>query len=137
VSGYRILLIDKDPLTTEYLTQKFSEEDFHSPEGIDIISLSSKGGVEISSLFANIVNFINRSVSLEGLSKSEVEQELDLVIPLAVPYMGRDFSLANNLNVPIGDKFPQDAVTIFLRKDGEEITRIIEANSIKKFDDFF
>ena len=80
---------------------------------------------------------INRAVSLEGLSKSEVEKELDLMIPLAVPYMGRDFTLANNLNQPIGDKFPQDAVTISLRQAGEDITRRIEENSSKDYFDLF
>lgn len=69
---------------------------------------------------------INRSVSLEGLAKSEVEEIMGLVIPLAVPYMGRDFSLANNQSKPIADKFPQDAVTISLRQAGDDIIRRID-----------
>jgi MinD-like ATPase involved in chromosome partitioning or flagellar assembly/DNA-binding NarL/FixJ family response regulator len=78
---------------------------------------------------------INRSVSLEGLAKSEVEEIMGLVIPLAVPYMGRDFSLANKLNQPIADKFPQDAVTISLRQAGDDIIRRID--EVTKITDYF
>lgn len=71
---------------------------------------------------------INRAVSLEGLNKSEVEEILGTVIQLAVPYMGRNFTLANNLNEPLSDKFPQDAVTLSLRQASEEIVQKIETN---------
>lgn len=78
---------------------------------------------------------INRSVGLEGLAKSQVEEEMGVVIPLALPYMGSNFTLANNLNQPISDKFPQDAVTISLRQAGDDIIRRIE--EVKKMPDFF
>ena len=78
---------------------------------------------------------INRTVSLEGLAKSEVEEQMGLVIPLAVPYMGRNFTLANNLNQPISEKFPQDAVTISLRQVGEDLIRRI--NQDTKVPDYF
>jgi MinD-like ATPase involved in chromosome partitioning or flagellar assembly len=74
---------------------------------------------------------INRAVSLEGLNKSEVEEILDTTIQLAVPYMGRNFTLANNLNQPIADKFPQDAVTISLRQASDEMLRRIEKRDQK------
>jgi MinD-like ATPase involved in chromosome partitioning or flagellar assembly/DNA-binding NarL/FixJ family response regulator len=64
---------------------------------------------------------INRAVDLEGLNKSEVEKLLGARIPLALPHMGRDFSLANNLNQPVSMKFPQDAVTFSLVQAAEEI----------------
>ena len=74
---------------------------------------------------------INRAVSLEGLNKSEVEEILDTTIQLAVPYMGRNFTLANNLNQPIAEKFPQDAVTISLRQASDEMLRRIEKRDQK------
>jgi MinD-like ATPase involved in chromosome partitioning or flagellar assembly/CheY-like chemotaxis protein len=64
---------------------------------------------------------INRAVGLEGLTKSEVDEQLGIRIPLALPHMGRDFSLANNLNLPVSIKFPQDAVTFSLVQAAEEI----------------
>ena len=72
---------------------------------------------------------INRAVSLEGMNKSEVEEILDTTIQLAIPYMGRNFTLANNLNEPISDKFPQDAVTISLRQASEEMILRIDARN--------
>ena len=74
---------------------------------------------------------INRAVGLEGLPKSEVEEILGTTIQLAVPYMGNDFTLANNLNQPIADKFPQDAVTISLRQASDEMFRKIELRTQK------
>jgi MinD-like ATPase involved in chromosome partitioning or flagellar assembly len=78
---------------------------------------------------------INRSVSLEGLTKSEVEEILGTTIQLAVPFMGRNFTLANNLNEPISTKFPQDAVTISLRQASDEMFQKIENRT--KTPDFF
>jgi hypothetical protein len=78
---------------------------------------------------------INRSVSLEGLTKTEVEEILGTTIQLAVPYMGRSFTLSNNLNQPIAEKFPMDAVTISLRQANDEMFRKIESR--RKSQDFF
>jgi MinD-like ATPase involved in chromosome partitioning or flagellar assembly/CheY-like chemotaxis protein len=64
---------------------------------------------------------INRAVGLEGLTKVEVEEQLGTKIQLALPYMGRDFALANNLNQPVSLKFPQDAVSFSLIQAAEEI----------------
>jgi hypothetical protein len=49
--------------------------------------------------------------------------------------MGRNFTLSNNLNVPIAEKFPQDAVTISLRQASDEMFRKIESQN--KTLDFF
>ena len=78
---------------------------------------------------------INRTVSLEGMTKSEVEEILGATIQLAVPYMGRNFTLSNNLNQPIAEKFPQDAVSISLRQASDEMFRRIESRT--KSMDFF
>jgi MinD-like ATPase involved in chromosome partitioning or flagellar assembly len=64
---------------------------------------------------------INRAVGLEGFSKSEVEEQLGLVITNAIPFMGREFTLANNLHQPILHKFPDDAATIAMRQAVREI----------------
>lgn len=69
---------------------------------------------------------INRAVGLEGLAKSQVEEILGTVIQLAIPYMGGNFTLANNLHQPVVDKFPQDSVSISLRQASDEISRRIQ-----------
>lgn len=69
---------------------------------------------------------INRAVGLEGLAKSQVEEILGTMIQLAIPYMGSNFTLANNLNQPVVDKFPEDSVSISLRQVSDEITHRIQ-----------
>jgi MinD-like ATPase involved in chromosome partitioning or flagellar assembly/DNA-binding NarL/FixJ family response regulator len=69
---------------------------------------------------------INRAVGLEGLKKTEVEEQIGTKIQLALPYMGRDFALANNLNQPVSLKFPQDAVSFSLVQAAEEIEERIK-----------
>ena len=64
---------------------------------------------------------VNRVVGMDSLTKSEVEEDLDYRIPLAIPHMGGDFSLANSLNQPVSMKFPQDAVTYSLMQAAKEI----------------
>lgn len=58
---------------------------------------------------------LNRAVGLEGLSRPEMERELGFAIPLLVPHMGGQFSLANNQHQPLGRKFPNDTVTYTLQ----------------------
>ena len=74
---------------------------------------------------------INRSISLEGYTKPEVEEDFGFHIPLAIPYMGRNFTLSNNQNVPIISKFPEDAVTISVTQATREIVKRAEEISIK------
>lgn len=69
---------------------------------------------------------INRAVGLEGLSKSEVEEQLGVVISNAIPHMGRNLTLANNQHVPILHKFPEDAVIIAMRQAVREIQERLE-----------
>lgn len=65
---------------------------------------------------------INRAVGLEGLTKSEIEDILDMNITGSIPYMGHNFSLANNLHLPIYYKFPEEVATLSLRQAAQEIT---------------
>lgn len=69
---------------------------------------------------------INRAVGLEGFSKSEVEETLGVTINNTIPYMERNFTLANNQHQPILHKYPDDAVTISMRQAVREITERIE-----------
>jgi MinD-like ATPase involved in chromosome partitioning or flagellar assembly/CheY-like chemotaxis protein len=69
---------------------------------------------------------INRAVGLEGFSKSEVEEQFGMVIPNAIPYMGRNFTIANNQHLPILHKFPDDTVTIAMRQAVQDIQERLE-----------
>jgi pilus assembly protein CpaE len=68
-------------------------------------------GIESKRVFA----VLNRAVGLEGLTKAEAEEIIGLPIQTAIPYMGSNFALANNLNQPIITKYPEDTPTIVLK----------------------
>jgi MinD-like ATPase involved in chromosome partitioning or flagellar assembly/ActR/RegA family two-component response regulator len=63
----------------------------------------------------NIYAILNRAVGLEGLTKAEAEKIIGLPIKTAIPYMGGNFALANNLNQPIILKYPEDTASIVFR----------------------
>jgi pilus assembly protein CpaE len=69
-------------------------------------------GIESQNIFA----ILNRAVGLEGLTKAEAEKIIDLPIKTALPYMGSNFALANNLNQPIIIKYPRDTAAIVFKE---------------------
>ena len=63
----------------------------------------------------------NRAVGLEGLTKPELEKMLGLTIQLTMPYMGGNFTLANNRHEPIVTKFPGDSTAFNLQQAANQI----------------
>lgn len=74
-------------------------------------------GVESKNVFA----ILNRAVGLEGLTKTEAEEIIGLPIQAVIPYMGSNFTLANNLNQPIITKYPEDTTSIILKDTADKI----------------
>ena len=72
----------------------------------------------------NIYAILNRAVGLEGLTKVQAEQILGLTIKTAIPYMGSNFALANNLHQPITTKYPTDTASIILKETAENMVRL-------------
>ena len=81
--------------------------------------LRSKG-VLASSIYA----ILNRAVGLEGLTKTEAEKVIGIEIKTAMPYLGSDFSLANNLHQPIASKFPQATASIVLEEASRQMVNM-------------
>ena len=77
-------------------------------------------GVESRKIFA----ILNRAVGLEGLTKSEAEAIIGLDIKKAMPYMGSNFALANNLNQPITIKYPTDTASIILKETAGDMVKL-------------
>jgi hypothetical protein len=61
---------------------------------------------------------------LEGVSKAEAEQIIGMPIRLTIPYMGSDFTLANNQNIPVPVKFPTATATIMLNQAAMDISSL-------------
>jgi len=58
---------------------------------------------------------LNRAIGLEGLTKPEIEEILDLEVRTSLPHMRGDFTLANNLHQPIRTKYLQTAISLELK----------------------
>jgi pilus assembly protein CpaE len=82
-------------------------------------------GIESKKVFA----ILNRAVGLEGLTKAEAEEIIGLSIQTVIPYMGGNFALANNLNQPIIEKYPEDTTTIVLKETANNMINL--ANKLR------
>jgi pilus assembly protein CpaE len=72
----------------------------------------------------NIYAILNRAVGLEGVTKAEAEQIIGFTIKTTMPYMGSNFTLANNLNQPITTKFPTDTASIILKETASDMIKL-------------
>ena len=77
-------------------------------------------GIDHQSIYA----ILNRAVGLEGLTKAEAETIIGIPIKTMIPYMGSNFTLANNLNQPITTKYPQDTASIVLKEAAENMVKL-------------
>jgi CheY-like chemotaxis protein/MinD-like ATPase involved in chromosome partitioning or flagellar assembly len=66
----------------------------------------------------------NRSVGLEGLSKTELEQMTGIQIRLTMPYMSENFTIANNRHEPIIAKFPDESSSVTLKQAALQIVEL-------------
>jgi len=66
---------------------------------------------------------LNRAVGLEGVTKAEAEKIIGLDIKLTMPYMMGNFTLANNQNMPVLLKFPNDTASLVLKQAAMEMSR--------------
>ena len=66
----------------------------------------------------------NRAVGLEGLTKAELEKKIGLPIHVTMPFMGDNFTVANNRHEPVIARFPDDSVAMLLKQIAREITEV-------------
>ena len=66
----------------------------------------------------------NRAVGLEGLTKGEVEKKIGLPVRMTMPYMGDNFTVANNRNEPIISRFPNNSAALLLKDIGVQMADI-------------
>jgi len=77
-------------------------------------------GVESQHIYA----IQNRAVGLEGLTKAELEKKVGLPIRATMPYMGDNFTVANNRHEPVSARFPEDSVALLLKQIASEIIEV-------------
>jgi MinD-like ATPase involved in chromosome partitioning or flagellar assembly/ActR/RegA family two-component response regulator len=64
---------------------------------------------------------LNRAVGLEGMTKADAESVLDFQIRVTMPYMGGNFSLANNRHEPVAAKFQSDSASIMMMQAASQM----------------
>ncbi len=77
-------------------------------------------GLQASSVYP----ILNRAVGLEGSTKAEAEKIIGIEIKTAMPYLGGNFALANNLHQPITVKFPNDTAAIVLKDASQQMANL-------------
>jgi pilus assembly protein CpaE len=102
-----IVLIVSTDLSTVTLTQKVLE--YLKAQGIKS---------------ERVYTILNRAVGLEGLTKPEAEKILGIDIQVTLPYMGSNFTLANNQHQPIIHKFPNDTTSISLKQISTDLAAL-------------
>lgn len=70
---------------------------------------------------AQLFPILNRAVGREGLTKAQIEQELEIQIQGAVPYAHNNFTLAINQNRPFARQFPEDTTTMILQDMAKQL----------------
>ncbi|MCA2002031.1 MAG: response regulator [Chloroflexi bacterium] len=71
---------------------------------------------------ASIYAILNRAIGLEGLSRADAEQTLDIPIRATLPYLGGNMALANSQCQPYSLKFPKDTASIVLQEAAKEMS---------------
>ena len=66
----------------------------------------------------------NRSVGLEGLTKTEFEQMTGLQVRVTIPYMSGNLTIANNRHEPVLQRFPDDSVALTLRDITHQVAEL-------------
>lgn len=79
-------------------------------------------GIDSSKVYV----ILNRAVGLEGLTKTQAEEIIGLPIKNMMPYLGSNFTLANNLNQPITIKYPTDTASIILKETAADMVKLAQ-----------
>ncbi len=70
----------------------------------------------------SIFTVLNRAVGLEGLSKVDVEKILGIDIKFTIPFLGSNFTFANNNHLPFSLKFPTDTAAFVFKDIAREMS---------------
>ena len=65
---------------------------------------------------AQLYPVINRAVGIEGLSKAEIEAEMDIPVHNVIPHFEGNVAIANNLHQPLTSKYPDATIAYSLKE---------------------
>jgi hypothetical protein len=58
---------------------------------------------------------------LEGLTKPELEKRIGMAIGVTMPYMGDNFTVANNRHQPLATRLQNDSTMLLLRQAANQM----------------
>lgn len=79
----------------------------------------------------SIYSILNRAAGLEGLSKAEAEEMLEIQINSAIPYLGTNLAFANSHHQPFTLKFPQNTAGLIFQETAQGILAATEKAQIE------
>jgi MinD-like ATPase involved in chromosome partitioning or flagellar assembly/CheY-like chemotaxis protein len=85
-----------------------------------VLEYMQSKSVNMDSVFA----VLNRAVGLEGLSKAETENALEIPIRTTMPYLSSNMAFANSHHQPFALKFPKDTASIVFQETAKEMTNL-------------
>jgi pilus assembly protein CpaE len=71
-----------------------------------------------------IFPFQNRAVGLEGLTRPELEKRIGMPIRVNMPYMGDNFTVANNRHEPLATRLQNDTTILLLKQAANEMVEM-------------
>ncbi len=83
-----------------------------------ILEYMKSKGVSMDSVFV----LLNRAVGLEGLSKAETENALEIPIRTTMPYLSSNLAFANSHHQPFAMKFPRDTASLVFYETAKEMS---------------
>jgi pilus assembly protein CpaE len=66
----------------------------------------------------------NRAVGLEGLTKQELEKRIGMPIPITMPNMGDNITVANNRHEPLATRLQNDSSVLLLRQAANQMIEV-------------
>jgi pilus assembly protein CpaE len=85
-----------------------------------ILEYMKSKGVNMDSVFT----VLNRAIGLEGLSKAETENALEIPIRVTMPYLSSNMGFANSHHQPFTLKFPNDTAAFVFQTAAKEISTL-------------
>jgi pilus assembly protein CpaE len=71
----------------------------------------------------------NRAVGLEGLTRLELEKRIGLPIGITMPYMGDNFTVANNRHEPLATRLQNDSSVLLLKQAANQMIEMGEKSN--------
>jgi MinD-like ATPase involved in chromosome partitioning or flagellar assembly len=75
-----------------------------------------------------IIAIQNRSIGLEGLSRTEAEKLIEIPIQFSIPHLAENLAVASNRHEPFALRFPNDATAMTFQIIADQLVETADKN---------